>query len=493
MKNSYFFVLSCLLVIVAGTTKAQESEYYRVGDTINGRSPIYYYQWWSEEWLADTSHRLNATTAVQYLNTSYIGFHGELLQYYYTDTPLKLIGIASSSIARSYGIIPESYTDPLYPEYIRLYDASVDTFELIKEIRYFRRPDSRRYMNLDIRAHNQALLDENSKCCYWPCPDTVRTVALQEYYFDKPITVTDSFYLGYTIENNYGWTYDVQRETIDVNRVTICPYSLMWDEERISPRTVPCDYSCENMPNQLFKYRDVVWDCYITSPTYGDTIDSLSTWRWSEDPYYMVQFPIIVIDSLYIAPSYECPPVTNLRIADIVDGRVVLYWDTHPDHNSWQTCFGPQGTPPDSCTVINCPIQVGVIDNLDTNVHYDAYVRGICLHDSTCYSEWVGPIDIFISDTTTSGGSGGGDSASIATTLNLLTSIVPNPATMQATVYSSFMISHVSILNGNGQTVMARTASGNAVHLDLKNLSSGLYIVVVKTAAGNVAKKLIVK
>lgn len=490
MKNRYFFVLSCLLVIVAGTTKAQESEYYRVGDTINGRSPIYYYQWWSEEWLADTSHRLTAHRAINFAYGAYGGFHGELLQYYYTDTPLKIIGIASTCVANTGSM--EHYNDPLYPEYIRLYDASVDTFELLKEIRYVRRPESRRYINLDVRDHQCYLGYERDSCCYTECPDYARTSVIQEYYFDKPITVTDSFYLGFTVENAYGLTYDMHRDTIDDQGVTIMPFFLFWDSEWMTGRQ-DCEYTCESMTNQLFKYRDIVWDCVYSSPTFGDTIDSLSTWRWLENPFYMVQFPIIVIDSSYITPPYECPPVTNLRIADIVEGRAVLYWDSHPDHNSWQTCFGPQGTPPDSCTVINCPIQVGVIDNLDTNVHYDAYVRGICLHDSTCYSEWVGPIDIFVCDTTSGGGSGGGNSASIATTLNLLTSIVPNPATMQATVYSSFMISHVSILNGNGQTVMARTASGNAVHLDLKNLSSGLYIVVVKTAAGNVAKKLIVK
>ena len=207
----------------------------------------------------------------------------------------------------------------------------------------------------------------------------------------------------------------------------------------------------------------------------------------------MVEFPIIVVDSCWIIPPYQCPPISNLRIAHQGEGRAVLYWDTHPDQNSWQTCWGPQGTPPDSCTMINNPTQVADIRNLDSCTHYDAYVRGVCYHDSTCYSDWVGPIDIYICDTTSSGGGEGegDDTLRTITAMNVLTNIIPNPATMQATVYSSFEISHLSVFDANGRMVYDTPASGHTATLNLKGWTPGVYIVIVHTPAGKVAKKLV--
>lgn len=475
------FILCGLMI--QNISNAQQSEYYHVGDTINGRSPIYYYQWWSEAWLADTSHRINAQRSygIRFVESSNY-FHGEQLQYYYTDTPIQIIGIATScrTMPLHAGFV-DFNLDPLYPEYLRLYDATVDDFVLLEEVQ-FQRQTPKRYMNIDIRVPPGFYND----CCYIESPDTIVTVDIREYYFEKPVTVTDSFYVGHTNENSYGYSYDIHRETIDIKGITIEPWALAWDESRI---TRICDHFCGSTPNHLKKYRNIVWNTQPNSPTYGDTIASLSTWKWKEDPYYMVEFPIVVIDSSWIIPPFQCPPVTNLRIAYQGEGRAVLYWDAHADQNSWQTCFGPQGTPPDSCTLFNNPIQVADIRGLDSCTHYDAYVRGVCYHDSTCYSEWVGPVDIYICDTT----GGGGDSLHTVTAMNVLTNIIPNPASMQAIVYSSFEISRISAFDANGRMVLDSPMSGHTATLNLKDWTPGLYIVIVHTPTGKVAKKLIVK
>ena len=485
MKKTSFLTVLCLSLLSSLSVSAQQSEYYHVGDTISGRSPIYYYQWWSETWLADTSHRLTAFPR-NYFSEKYPGFHGEILQYYYTDTPLQIIGMATSCIKTSPSNPSYEWTrDFLYPEYIRLYDASEESFVLIKEIPYDQQTP-KRYMNLELRDPPDHILFD--RCCYWEYPDNILTVPIREYYFDKPITLTDSFYLGYTVENTYGFTFDIHRETIDAKQIHIRPWALNWEGENFT-RNVQCDHTCISMPHQLHKYRNIVWDMNMDSPTYGDTIDTSFVWHWSADPYYFVQFPIVVIDSSYIIPPYECPPVTNFRIAHQGEGRAVLYWDTHADQNSWQVCFGPQGTPPDSCTHFNCPIQVGDIRGLDSCTHYDAYVRAVCYHDSTCYSQWVGPLDIFICDATTGGGD---DSLHTITALNVLTNIVPNPASFQATVYSSFQINRITAYSSNGQLVFDTPLSGLSATLDLKGWTPGFYIVIIHTPLGKVAKKLVV-
>lgn len=493
MKKVKYITIAFMFSLSAWNVSAQESYYYHVGDTITGRSPIYYYQWWSEAWLADTSHRLTVLCdpieiygGGPGIPPIALGFHGEILQFFHTDIPIQIIGIATTCITTqisSYWI--DFHSDPLYPEYLRLYDATEEDFYLLKEVQYDRRAP-KRYLDLDLRNHSE--WDVTSRCCYWETPDRIRTVDIREYYFDKPVTVSDSFYLGHTIENAYGWTADIHRDTIDSHQITIQPGCLVWDEY-IWQYPNYCNHSCGSTPNHLKKYRNIIWDIDYASPTFGDTIDSLSAWRWTETPYYMLEFPIVVIDSSYIIPPYECPPVTNLRIAHMDEGRAILYWDSHADHVSFQTCFGLQGTPPDSCTRFNCPIQVGDIRGLDSCTHYDAYVRAVCYHDSTCYSNWVGPLDIFICDTT----SGGEDPNGIASTANMMTHIVPNPATTQVNVYSSFLINRVEVFSLQGKKMADMTADGHSASFSVSDWPSGLYIVTVHTQAGNVAKKLIVK
>ena len=485
MKKTRKIIIAVLFALSVWNVSAQESEYYHIGDTINGRSPIYYYQWWSEAWLADTSHRLAA-----YLNHSYAPglIHGEYLQYYYTDVPLQIIGIATS--CRTYSYYTSVYDwgrNPLYPEYVRLYDASEDSFSLLEEKQYDRNTPNR-YMNLNTRTHFDGI---SNTCCYWYCPDQIKTIEIREYYFDKPVTVNDSFYVGHTTENMYWRNLNIFADTIDSKLITPIAYFLFWDENGVE---IPpfCSHLCGSTPNHLKKYRSIEWQTDPVLPNYGDTIDSTRVWHWIEDPYYMLEFPIVVIDSSYIR-HYQCPPVTNLRIANLGEGTAVLYWDTHQDHNLWQTGYGPQGTPPDSCLLINNPMQVASITGLDSCTHYDAYVRGVCYHDSTCYSDWAGPIDIYICDTTGNGGGNGGDSLHTVTALSVLTNIIPNPATLQATVYSSFQINHISAVDANGRMVLDTPMSGYAASFDVKGWTPGLYFVIVHTPVGKVAKKLVVK
>ncbi|MCR4932018.1 MAG: hypothetical protein K5918_06235, partial [Bacteroidales bacterium] len=61
MRKFLFFFLFCVGFLMPKAANAQSPYYYLTGDTIMGRSPIYFYQWWSEQWLADTSHRLSLT------------------------------------------------------------------------------------------------------------------------------------------------------------------------------------------------------------------------------------------------------------------------------------------------------------------------------------------------------------------------------------------------------------------------------------------------
>lgn len=59
MKTTIKTILLVLFLFLTRTGLSQHYHYYNVGDTIRGRDSIYHYQWWSEQWLSDTSRALN--------------------------------------------------------------------------------------------------------------------------------------------------------------------------------------------------------------------------------------------------------------------------------------------------------------------------------------------------------------------------------------------------------------------------------------------------
>ena len=476
MKKLLYVSIVLLAFMMPKVSEAQQSQnYYLTGDTIVGRSPIYFYQWWSEAWLSDTSHKLTLLfgSESEPQNFWLIPF-GEILQYCYTETPLNIIGIATSCVPEFSANDPGN--NPSWQEYVRLYDAAEDDFVLLKQVPYsYGTPV--RYMELE-RWDFDIITD---LCCEHIEPPELISIPIREYYFDKPVTVYDSFYVGYTTES---YCLDFHPESPTGIFYHMNGKSYGWVND--SPDN--CSNPCDKTPFQLHKYRHLQKDMDPLSSTYGDTIDK--NWHWTQSRLFMLQFPIVVIDSSYIIPPYECPPVQNVRIAQQGEGMAYLMWDTHPDQNSWQISYGSEGVDPDSGTVVNCPMQVGRIEGLDSCTHYTAYVRAVCDHDSICYSSWSDPVDIYICDTT---GGGGGEPEGFASAVNMLTYVVPNPATTQVNVYSSFQISRVEVFTLQGRRMTDVPVQGNATAFNVNEWPSGVYIVTVHTQAGNVAKKLVVR
>ena len=482
MKKNRYIIAFIAFMLGNGMLNAQSQYYYRTGDTIVGRSPIYFYQWWTENWLADTNHKIighfgpgEAYTYNSGVPAFFINPYGEVLQYCYTNTPLKIIGIATSCAP-----FDSQNENPSWQEYLRLYDATERDFILKKEVQYsYNTPV--RYMELVYKCPSYSDMNINMQeinCCDNPPPTQYYLRPIREYYFDKPVTVYDSFYVGYTTES---FCIDFHPELPTPNWNRILGWTIGWDSH-----LADCSNPCGNTPIQLHKYRHLRKDMDTLSSTYGDTIDK--NWHWMLSPFFMLEFPIVAIDSSYIIPPYECPPIESPRIANIGDDWVILLWNTHPDQNSWQISYGPQGTDPDEGIIVDCPIQVRRLDGLDTCTHYTAYIRAVCDHDSICYSQWSEPIDIYICDTA----GNGGDSISITSALSQMTNIVPNPASTSVTVYSSFQLTGIEAYDLHGVKMLDIKASGVSATIDVATWPHGVYIVIVHTPVGNVAKKLVV-
>lgn len=521
MKRISFIMVVVYVAVLGLPVKAQQpnANYYLTGDTIYGRSPIYYYyDWWPDTWLADTSHRL-ALSGFYSNNFEVIDIGvsfatvglcsqliwGELNMYYYTDRPLKIMGIATASKvdAPQHLSINYDFGAPFYQDYFRLYEAKSDTFQLMAEVPW-RIDVPWRYMYLDLRSvrglgvwltanpGDNLLLDA---CCGDTPNYFSAVVPIQEYYFDSMITVTDSFYigqtshiLGYNTSHNSIY-YSDRYDTTNMHNNGLCVQcpALAFDSLSYCSRYYqgcPGKNDCESVPTHLYKYRNIQWANPYDAT---DTIDR--DWHWDYGYGYWLNFPIIYVDSLY-NPRFDCPAVENFRLEQMDSIRALFMWDANSDQDSWQLSYGLSGTLPDDGTIVNCPIQVGQIMGLDSGVHYDVYVRAVCNRDSTMYSDWSGPLDVCWTDTT--GGTTPGE-VGVVSMLDALTYIVPNPASEYIQVMSSFRMSKVEVYNINGRKMLDKGVGDISTSFSVHDWPSDVYIIIIHTPVGNVAKKLVVR
>jgi len=495
-KILLFFLLLSPLPLMLSAQTPPEQIYFRTGDTIHGRSPIYHYQWWSETWLSDTNNRLMldrgdkicsryGTYSTLYI-PDLVSFKGEVMRYCYTEQPLKIVGIASALFV-TYSLLqnsrahayPNARLDmpPFNTEYLRIYeaDASENAYPLVGEIEwdYARAP---RYMDVDVRARYRYYINRyNRTCCHEPVNYTSEIIPVKEFYFDKDITVYDSFYVGHTQYSNYYWTL----ENITNPLGLLAAYSSYLGATKIQLDDDCTDNSCECTPMHKYRFRRD----YVDTSLYIDTL-----WRWFESPFFMLDFPIVLIDSSFFdgEPQYECPSVQNFRVGSVSNDDAVLLWTTHGDHVGWEVSYGPAGTLPGEGTVVTCPIQVAHLTGLDSCTHYVAYVRALCEQDTVLYSRWSEGVDIYSCDTVTS------ISVEPAGVLDQLTYVLPNPASDYVQVLSSFTLSRVEVYSLQGTKMLDVKATGVSSSFSVRGWPKGVYVVITHTVGGNAAKKLVV-
>ena len=486
--------------------QAQRQYYFRVGDTIRGRDSIYFYQWWSEDWLSDSTTFLNYLTEfnnsfgdnVPYsVNWNPNGYNsrnkiGRYVRYNYTDVPLKIVGLAAcvdvlwGDMDFHVNVTPRCMgtdtIEPTHPEYLLLYDAIRDSFPLVASVE-FHNVEPVRYMDLHLRTGSEIPFHvmryyTDHYCCRGNPMDTNLIVPVHEYYFDKPVTVYDSFYVGMT--GNFTISEYAPPEYNPGAGYTASAYTIGYIS-RVERPFCPDTYTdtCYSTPLHLYKYKAFMW--------HNGQIISDTNWLWYEGPFFSLIFPIIEIDSSYYdgPPQYVCPEVENFRVGNEGDGNVVLLWNNHNEHLRWEVRYGLQGIEPEDGNLLIASIPAIQITNLDTCTHYTAYIRAVCMHDSLHYSEWSEPLDICLCDT-------GGAAAIEVPMVEQLTYLMPNPAANKVQVMSSYGMTRVEAYSLQGAKMVDVSVRGLGTTLDVNDWPEGMYIVVVHTPAGNVTKKLVV-
>ena len=462
-------ILLCLCCLLSQIAAAQSQVYHNVGDTIYGRSDIYHYQWWTDDFYQDPEGIICFGFGV-----GNGARRDNLLRYCYTENTLSVVGLAASFRVRD-NLTRTDYVDTLvWDEYLYLYDAYPDSFPLKKAVPVHP-SDPYRYISLQLRYAF------NDPCCPTISSYSTQVHRMYEYYFDKPVFVEDSFYVGGSVySEKHDWTQCDTCESGFYHERYKLAYGVLG-------RSDPPLNMCPTCPTLSFLYKFYAYE--------------LNRWMYENNGFFMLVFPIIEIDTTnrpdpHPQDTFACPPVGGFQVASISGETVWLMWNSNSEHDSWELSYGPAGITPEQGTVV--PVSgppIYAMTGLDSCRLYSAYIRPVCHHgDSTCYGEWV-PQD-------TSSGQGRGLDVYLCdsmppvgipnTPLEQFTYVVPSPASDQVQVMSGFKLLQVDVYDLSGETVYSAAASSVSTSIDVSSWPQGVYIAVIHTQGGIVTRKVVV-
>ena len=445
-----------LLSIIVLNTLSVKAQMDTIPLGVEHRDSTYYYHCWVDE------HISKVNCVLHYWSTS---IPWKMAKPFYTDVPLNVIGVACAiDILTSTPDFPnEELLYDTVPEYFELYEATDTSFEMIASVRW------------DTLRPTKCLTHPNTyppQSCF----------PIYEAYFDSAITVYDSFYVAHTAYNNtpflepdgYGnMVYHPYRPFTYLSVVKMYNTSTVGDSS-----IYPC------MPYIKRKYLPVEGDYYDSMRVFVDTgIALIDTTLWYYDfqvnILYLCMFPIFDTTGYY---RDTCADVSNIGI--VTDKTsATLSWGSASDHIGWDIAYGYEGTPPESCTIVNTTSNVYWLPDLDSAKWYVAYVRALC--DDNKYSNWSDSIRFYITGDTTQ--------VSIQNTvLEEYTQLIPNPASDIVSIFSSFSIRKVEVYSLKGEKLIESDVENVSISLDVSTLPKGIYLVKVYTPHGVATKKLVV-
>lgn len=92
-----------------------------------------------------------------------------------------------------------------------------------------------------------------------------------------------------------------------------------------------------------------------------------------------------------IISASDCTPPSNFIVKHTYTTEVELEWTANGDENQWKIIYGEAGFSPneDSLSLIIDDNPEGIIDNLEPNTSYSAYVRAICEEGESSFSNLI--------------------------------------------------------------------------------------------------------
>ena len=306
-------------------------------------------------------------------------------------------------------------------------------------------------------------MEDLDGCCIIPHDEIyLRTF---ECYFNKPVTVKDTFYVGTTAYSNCSLYTDsgaYHDHTLMVYVVhKYCTYGLLDCGDSSLPLAV------ERFDEQL----------YPNSPYY-----------WSRIPNNIFYCILPIIDTDYVPPlppqdTTPCPTIDGLGVEWIDTNCVFASWSLGNTEGPYQVNYAETGMPFESGTYFECPNPYASICNLMTNKSYKLRVRSSCSTGMAVegHGPWSDSLvfshpPIGINDVEQSG-----------------IRIHPNPTRDRLTVERPTAVpATIEVFNAKGQKVLSTTTDQAAVTLDVSSLASGSYLLRVTTAEGSSVRSFVV-
>ena len=495
MKKINFLMLTIvLLVAVMDGVQAQRP----VGDTLMGPGMDTSYYPDVYDWLptADTrSWRTSLDDKLYYFNGGYIqgagfcpykgpDFNGNLKEgnQFFTDHPLKVVGAAACGRAMNVYYQHFEYYCDTYATYLAIIDTTLAgrntdslilyTFSEDGNPKYltggpWRVENPHRHMNLPRRqqstfAPGSYAGDSDSVWRY----ELPVLADLYEVIFDEPVVVRDSFIVAGTANNN---------ELVDM--IVPCPNGsgqsgprlCLW-EHRPTRYWSVFAWADEAEPHMIpwFRLRNDAWERNALLSNY----QRLNGYYGR---YFYVIIPIIDPDTTW------CDEVWDLHLADSTDTTLTLMW-TGGNNDEWEVQY-MEVNGWDVWTVTT-RVPMVTLTGLRERTNYLVRVRGRCEWD-TEFGHWTEWADVFT-------GVHHDDPVGISN-LGRFTQMMPNPASGQVTVLSSYRLSRVVVYDLAGHAVLELEDDGLSTTFDVGGLAKGVYVVAIHTPAGIATKRLVIK
>lgn len=475
MKKTLSLIALLVTAYIASVSFAQNADnlmHFSAADTLSvfDREPTFYY--WDTVWFD------------KYLTSAYGGYwwqpwsfgylHGcrtEWARYCYTDSPLRVIGIAAAM--DMYYIRRDGDTSDAWPntepEFFNLYEVDTATNDMILLASKSWNGLTPRYLQQVYYNHDPLVRLKD-----------IDFAPVFEVFFDSAITVHDSFYVASTSNNVY---YPRSRNKpyfrssivgISAYQPYAAPILPQPNHFRRKAHSLPDQYNDDDGFHGFYA-TDTNWHTY--AHCWADTNGNLGP---ANDIFPFI-FPII--DTSRYELDTVCHRPADFGIMSLSTQSVMLSWNSS-NAMQWELRVSPDGGMPETGTSSIWTAAVATLTDLQPGKWHCAWVRAIC--DSNSSSPWSERLRFFVPN----------DSShveDIQNIVNLNTHVIPNPAKDAVTVASSFRMSSVEVWTLNGQLALKQEVDGIITHIDISNLSRGTYILRINTNNGLAYKKLVVE
>ena len=427
--------------------------------------PNYHYNWFDSVWDQPIIHdsvkgyparwspiiRIQDTLPINYHLGRLKGYFAETAVAYIPDSVMHLVGVAFGSFDStcpssmySYdfeNLLPERYHD-IAVYHVNIYDKQMNLLQTVS-VPYTDGLQFARNISIGVEIRNV--------CQYTICYSIVKHV-----YLNTPMDMTDTFYISRVITyNDTVWPY--------------CDISFRQEDF--------CSLKNTGLNNNDSVTFYLPWEYYkFRSPQSWEHRDT-SQWR---DDYtfgwqHALMYPIVE------NPGDSCPQVRGVEVMRSGATQAFLTWQSGTNHHDWQLAYGPAGTPPEDCTVLDYNRTMSDLLTLDPDSHYVAYVRARCRLARDEWGPWSDPTVIWLNDPT------GIDGVALPEV-----TLTPNPTRGTVTVASSAQLLRIEVYDPQGRLLRTVAADGTAATLDLTALPPAVYTLIIHTAAGTQTRKLTV-